>query len=79
MAQQAQTKWTLLGSSPSLEGVQRLVHEFYGSLYVLEPEGDRWVPVRTSDRRRSGGTRVILKKGRYRFEMKPYERNERAA
>lgn len=62
-------RWSLVGSSATLEGIQRIVREFWVSdkytvdaetLCILHPTRDMSVQNTT--------TRVILKKGRYRFE-----------
>jgi hypothetical protein len=61
-------KTRLLGTSPSLEMSVKLISEYFcGEPITLIPEGE--IHRVKNSVRAIPGLRVILKKGRYRFEM----------
>lgn len=72
------TKWTLLASSPSLEGIQDCITRFYcgeeKDLGNFADEARRRVTLdifhKSTPPRKVDGVRVVFKRNRYRFEMK---------
>lgn len=70
----AKIKATLLGSAPTLEGIQEVIAAFYcGSRKTLRQEGDAWRVLRTDGTPLTRVRVVGPKRGRYRFEMLPAE------
>ena len=60
-------KTTLLGSAPTLDGIKSIVEKFYYSEKELLPVSDNeWQIIGKNGV--INDMRVILKKGRYRFE-----------
>jgi hypothetical protein len=60
-------KTTLLGSSPTLEGITKVITAFYmGSTIELVDDLGCWQVV--NKRGVIPGVRVVIKRGRYRFE-----------
>lgn len=62
---------TLLASAGTLEDIRDSVCRFYcGESKTLIPAGDdMWKIVGTYNGKEAPGTRVVRKRGRYRFEM----------
>lgn len=69
----AKAKATLLGSSPTLEGIQEVIAAFYFGRRELRQEGDAWRVLRTDGTPLTRVRVIGPKRGRYRFEMLPAE------
>lgn len=68
---EASSKWKLLGTSPNLTMMEKLISEyFYGSSKVLKPVNDKEWQVLKSNGEVMKKLRVVIKRGgRLRFEM----------
>lgn len=64
------SKATLLASAPTLEGIGAQIARFYGGEIkrLFHVGGPEWIVLQQSGAQIEG-VRVILRKGRYRFEV----------
>ena len=65
------TRSNLLASSATIDGIQKLIVEFYQGTQVtlVENGADRWKPYRASNDMPILGVIVVRRRGRYRFEL----------
>lgn len=64
------TQAQLLGSASSLEGINKIVNEyFFSDKSLIEKEPDKEWQIKRKDGSAYSDLRVVYKKNRYRFEL----------